>query len=361
MGIAVACIAHFVPGFAAAQSSGPADATHDAGNDATNDAAVTAAARALAIDGVKLAQADQCGEAIDKLERAEQLHHSPIVLAQLGECYVKLGRLVEGVESLRSVTREPLPPNPSEAMRDAYATSKTLLEATRVKLASLTISVDELPQTEAVVTIDDKPVPPALLGASRPTDPGGHTIKARAPGYLTSVKHVTLAPGEAQAVTLALVMDPAAPRSRARVSTAPTPIPQATRAPEVVPPPPSAAPAQAISTEHGSFLPAYIAWGAAAIALGVGVGFGVAALADQRDLERQCPDKRCTPAQNTLLDDARLHATLSTVGFGAAVGGAIIGGVLFYGESRSSRPEIAAEPRLAARVGVASANLTLTF
>src|SRR5262245_6191965 len=52
------------------------------------DAAVTAAARALAVDGVKLAQADRCGEAIDKLQRAEQLHHSPIVLSRLGECLV---------------------------------------------------------------------------------------------------------------------------------------------------------------------------------------------------------------------------------------------------------------------------------
>src|SRR4051812_8989456 len=61
-----------------------------------SDASVTAAARALAVEGVKLAQADRCGEAIDKLERAEKLHHAPIVLTRLGECYIKLGRLVEG-------------------------------------------------------------------------------------------------------------------------------------------------------------------------------------------------------------------------------------------------------------------------
>ncbi len=74
-------------------------------NDA--DAAETAAARTLAIDGVKLAQAEQCDEAIDKLDRAEKLKHSPVVLRYLGECQVKVGRWVEGSESLRKLLREP--------------------------------------------------------------------------------------------------------------------------------------------------------------------------------------------------------------------------------------------------------------
>src|SRR5688572_7698674 len=71
-------------------------------------AAETAAARTLGVEGMKLAQAGQCDEAIVKLERAEKLRHSAIILGRLGECYVTLGRLVEGTEILRKMLREPI-------------------------------------------------------------------------------------------------------------------------------------------------------------------------------------------------------------------------------------------------------------
>ena len=74
-----------------------------------DSAAETAAARGLAVDGLKLAQAGKCEEAIPKLEHAEKLHHSAIVLSRLGECQVTVGKLVEGTEMLRKVLREPLP------------------------------------------------------------------------------------------------------------------------------------------------------------------------------------------------------------------------------------------------------------
>ena len=64
-------------------------------------AAETAAARSLAVDGLKLAQANNCAEAVPKLERAEKLYHSTVVASRLGECLVSVGRLVEGTEILR--------------------------------------------------------------------------------------------------------------------------------------------------------------------------------------------------------------------------------------------------------------------
>src|SRR5690349_7503694 len=66
-------------------------------------AAETAAARSLAVDGLKLAQAGDCAGAVPKLERAEKLYHSAVVASRLGECYVTVGRLVEGSEILRKV------------------------------------------------------------------------------------------------------------------------------------------------------------------------------------------------------------------------------------------------------------------
>src|SRR5687767_842372 len=55
--------------------------------------AETAAARGLAVEGLKLAEAGRCSEAVEKLARAEKLHHSAIVQSRLGECQIALGRL----------------------------------------------------------------------------------------------------------------------------------------------------------------------------------------------------------------------------------------------------------------------------
>jgi hypothetical protein len=77
------------------------------------DPETLAAARGLAIEGVKLARAGYCTQAIERLARAEALHHSSIVLAELGECYLQTGKVVAASEALRSVAHEALPATPS--------------------------------------------------------------------------------------------------------------------------------------------------------------------------------------------------------------------------------------------------------
>src|SRR5579871_3544383 len=77
---------------------------------ADDSAENTAAARSLGIQGVQLADAGKCPEAIEKLQRAETLHHAPTILGRLGECQVNVGLIVEGTENLNSVVREQLAP-----------------------------------------------------------------------------------------------------------------------------------------------------------------------------------------------------------------------------------------------------------
>ena len=89
----------------------------------------------------------------------------------------------------------------------------------RPKLATLTVFIDVAPNVEPTVTIDGHPIPAALLGARRPTDPGDHLIIASAPGYLSSSRHVILGPGEETSAALALVIDASAPaRAKAEVT-----------------------------------------------------------------------------------------------------------------------------------------------
>src|SRR5690606_6492137 len=77
-----------------------------------------AAARALGVEGIKLANAGNCEAAIEKLSRAEALYHAPTILGRLGECQVALGKLVEGTENLNRVVREQLAPNAPAAFKE---------------------------------------------------------------------------------------------------------------------------------------------------------------------------------------------------------------------------------------------------
>ena len=333
-----------------------ATAADSARAEEAGDANVTAAARALAVEGVKLAQAKRCDEAIEKLQRAEQLHHSPIVLARLGECLIDQGRLVEGLECLRGVVREPLPEKPSDAMREAYASSKSLLEATHDKVATLTISIDAAPDAQATVTIDGSAIPAALFGVGRPTDPGEHVIAASAPGYLTTTRTLTLTRGQEQSVVLALVMDPAAPRPQVSVRAE-----QTKPADSHVPAPSSMPPTAASNTTSSGtrLLPAYIAWATGAVALGIGVGFGVAAVSDKHHLQERCPNQVCPASEGLLIESARTDARISTIGFLTAIGASAVGTVLFF--ALDSGPDAERRPTAQARVGLGGAELSVKF
>jgi tetratricopeptide (TPR) repeat protein len=316
------------------------------------DPAVIATARELAISGVKLAQDGQCAEALPKLERAEKLHHSPIVLTRLGDCYIKLGQLTAGVESLRAVVREPLPENASDTLKQAYAEAGSLIEANKPKLGKLTIKVSGLAKersTPLELQIDNKPMPSALLGEAHVSDPGEHTITVSAAGYLPSSRKVSLAPGGEESVTLQLDPDPEAELQRAQQARAPASSLSA----------PAAASSDAASRSP-SHWPAYATWGASAVALGVGVGFGFAAMENKSALEDRCPNKVCPADAAELLNTSRANATVSTIAYGVGIAGVAVGALLFWLESRDDG-DSSAQARKPGRVRLAANGVNVTF
>jgi hypothetical protein len=303
---------------------------------AEDDAAETAAARALAIEGLKLADAGKCGEAIEKLARAEKLHHAPIVLGRLGECQIAQGKLVDGTENLRKVLREALPPSPSPALVKSRERAQSALDTAKPKIAILTITLKGAPTSASpTVTVDGQPVSAALLDSERPSDPGEHVVEATAVGYLKATTRVTLTAGEKQAVSLKLENDP-----------------------NYVPPAPPAEPTtsartglsldtgmgagrDAGSTGGTTLGPpnrsgAYIAWAFGGAALAVGGGFGFVAIKGKNDLESKCPGNQCAPTLQGQLDSARTAGTISTVAFGVGGAGIVLGTVLFL--TASPRP-----------------------
>jgi hypothetical protein len=298
--------------------------------------AETAAARALAVDGLKLAEAGKCSDAVDKLARAEKLHHSAIVQGRLGECQIQLGKLVDGTENLRKMLREPVPPNPSAALTKARERAQTALDGAKPKIAFLMISVKGLKEAgTATVTVDGENVPAALLDADRPTDPGDHVIEASAPGYLKASARVSVKEAERKAVTVRLDADPTA------VAPPPPPAEPAAgpqHAPTPTPPPPGRESRFSIGGDTGTTqnaapnrTGAYIAWAVGGVALAVGAGFGFVAMKGKTDLEPNCTNKVCnvSPGDDTL-SNAKTAGNISTAAFIVGGVGVVLGTVLFF-------------------------------
>jgi hypothetical protein len=305
----------------------------------------TAAARELAIEGLKLADAGQCAQAIDKLARAEKLHHAPIVLGRLGECEIADGKIVDGTEDLRRLLREPVANNPPPALLKARERAQRELDIAKPKIAQLTISVTE-PTSDVTVTIDGQLVPPALFDRGRPTDPREHVIEVSAKGYLKSTRQVTLGPGEKQEVVFKLLVDPQtlAGTTDARISDH-----QHAAKPHAASVPPEQSGMTTVSggTESPptspSYAPSYILWSIGGAAAAVGGVFGYVALKDKRELDKQCVNNACPSTVQAQLDSARQEAMVSTVLVGSGAAVAAVGTVIYLltGPSHEKSPSAA--------------------
>jgi hypothetical protein len=295
-----------------------------------DSATETAAARALAVEGLKLAQAGKCDEAAPKLEHAEKLHHSAIVLSRLGECNVSLGKLVEGTEQLRKVLREPLPANPTPALSKAYEHAQSALDTAKPRIAALTISLGKAAPADMRLTVDGQAVPASLVDTELPADPGEHTVEASAPGYLKASAHVSLGSADKKTVSLKLEVDPNAPVAAPHASDAQPSGAVAARPGVDAPVADASSVAPPASHEAPSHAAAYVAWGMGVVGVGVGSAFGLIAMKDKHDIVSRCGSNSCTPDSSGSLDSAKRSGNISTIAFGVGGAGLILGTVLYF-------------------------------
>jgi hypothetical protein len=302
-----------------------------AAQESQDQAANIAAARSLGIEGVQLAEAGKCDQAIEKLNRAESLYHAPTILDRLGECQVKVGQIVLGTENLNRVVREQLPANAPKAFRDAQTRAQKALDAALPRIGHLTVNV-EPKEAKITVTVSDMAVPSALLGVERPTDPGTHEVVASAPGYLTQKTTVTLAEAGRETVTLRLMLDPNAVKEEPPPAVVPPPAPITS---EQAPPPPATASSNSTKTVG------YVLIGVGAAGVVAGGITGAMALQKKGDLD--CPDNHCGGSQKSNFDSAKSFALVSTLSFAVGIPAVAVGTVLLL-TSGSSQQKAAQQP-----------------
>lgn len=306
-----------------------------------------AAARQLGTEGYELAEAGKCTLAIPKLQKAADLFPAPTIVGRLGECFVEIGKLVLGTETLQKVVTQDLGTKPNPAFVEAQKRAQGVLDKARPKIAKLTIKVTGAPIDAVKVTVDDAVVPPKLLELPRPTDPGSHTVTATAPGYVSATQSVTLTEGGAGEVTLALEAD--APKT-----TVETKEPPKTIAKDAPPPTPRP------DTSKGPSTLTWVAFGVGGVGLIAGGILGAVAVSKKSKLDDACPTANtCSPKSDSDIASLKTTANLSTVGFVIGAIGVGVGAVLLFTTKKSDA--VARGPSASAYVGLSTVGLAGEF
>jgi hypothetical protein len=276
-----------------------------------------AAARALGQKGTLAAQAGKCDEAVDLLTRARALVSVPTVLTPLGECQIKLGKLVDGTEALQASVRFELEANPPKAFVKAQARAKDLLASTLPRLAHLTIEVKAPKGAKPKVTDNGALVSDVLVGVERPVDPGKHSIEVTAPGFLPGRITLQLAEGQRDSAPIELAPDPHASAPPPDEPTTPPTKPLAPLADE--PPQPRG---------KGQIVAGAVTLAAGGVLGILGGVFGGMALSKKSTLDGVCQSGQCPTTSQGDIDSMKTFANTSTalvvIGGAAAVTGVVV-------------------------------------
>jgi hypothetical protein len=304
-------------------------------------AADRATARTLAQEGQQALEAKNFAIAIDRFNRADTLVHAPTLLLGLARAQVGLGKLVEAQESYNRIIRDGVTPAAPHSWAKALDDANHEVAALPSRLPWVTISV--LGPTNPEVIIDSTPVPTASLGVKRPVNPGNHTVKVSAEGYLPVDKAITLSEGQSLAVNIELEQAPVDPSAAAKKPGAGAEMTASTG-----------------SAETRRIL-AFGALGLGGAGLIAGAITGALAIQKHNQVEKGCGGSNCTdPAWQPSIDRYRLYGAISTVGFIVGAVGAAGGTILLLTQPKESGTSAKAT-RVTPFVGPASAGVVGTF
>lgn len=264
------------------------------------DPANAGAAKALFDEGVRLIESKQYPDALDRLQRSQDLVPSVGALVQISECYKALEKPASAWGALNEADIL------ATRLKDPRLPQIKGLEAKlRPEVAHVTLTV---PKIEGLtVTRNGAKIDPATFDTEVPIDHGSYTIEATAPGRKPWTGKLEVAPAASATLT----------------------IPELELAPaEAVPEPP---PASDSSAQRTVGIGLEIGGGAV---LAAGLVFGALTLGSWSSAEKQCPDGRCQTiedkdASQSAADRAGTFGLVSTVGVIAGAA-ALVGGVVLH-------------------------------
>jgi hypothetical protein len=279
-------------------------------------------ADALFKEGRKLFDERKYDLACPKLAESDSIDPNINAIGLLAACHEEQGRLATAWQEYLETAKRA---RAAGDKREAFASERAA--ALEPKVPRVTLLVKQ-PEPNLEVTRNGAPVPESEIGEPVPIDPGTVEIVVTAPDKLPWRASVTVAPGARQTIEI-----PALAEDKSN--------------PFVGPPPPETPGPPTPPLRIAGF----IAGGIGLVGLGVGAGFGIAAIGKNNDAgDAGCVDANCPPGDATdLRNDARSLAMGSNIGFGIGIAGVGAGVVLLILSSGSQSP---APPEGAAPVSV---------
>jgi hypothetical protein len=164
----------------------------------------------LATQGIQSYQHGKNAEALELLQKAEQLYDAPVHLIYIARAQAALGKLVEASETYRRLVRVDLPVGAPQAFKDAVSDAQKELQQLEPRIPSLRIDVIPSEATGLKLKLDGELLSAVVVGINRPTNPGKHTVEVSANGYESASASVELAQGATKSVTLRMKAKPGA-------------------------------------------------------------------------------------------------------------------------------------------------------
>lgn len=283
------------------------------------DAETRTAAREMATQGAEAFERNDYETALDRFQRASSLFRAPSISVMEARTLVKLGRLVAALDKYEETRHTALPADASEALQRAVNDAARESEELRARIPLLRISLVGKPRSgEVKVTIDGKPVPPALLDVERPVDPGHHAIEATAPGMSPVHQSIELVQGEHRQLEIQFGSN--TPHDRLLL---------AAQSEQHTTPGVDSTPRSSLATWG------WAATGLGAVGLGTSLVTGLVALGKKSDLDAAC-HPGCPQSSSDTLDSFRFNRTLSYASFVVGAAALGVGGYILLSGSRES-------------------------
>lgn len=298
-----------------------------------------AAARTLGTEGVEAYQAGRYAEAIDKLERAFNVVRAPSIGLWSARALARAGKWVEAAERYHEAARLDPTSGDVSVQRQAQADAVKERDELLTRLPALRIQVKGA-SPSARVTLDDVPLPSALLGAKVPVNPGPHVVELH-DGYARVRRRIRASEG----ATVAIVLD-------ANESAAP-------EAADGPPPQPSSKPGLS-----GLQVAGLVVGGTGLVSLGLSGYFAMSAarLDEQSKADSRCDsDNVCNLDGYNKRGEAINHATVATVTVVAGSVLAATGITLVVLGRQKARDELTLEARPELAAGHAGVSLCGSF
>ncbi len=280
-----------------------------------------AAAQVLFEAGRQLFDAKDYRAACRKFEESMRLHQATGTQLNLARCYEKEGRFASAwINWVEAKERAAL-----AGQTDRVEIAEKRAAALESRVSFITIRVSE-PVDGLEVRRDGTSIGSAQWDTKLPVDGGTHVVEVSAPGRKRWRKQVKVKREGAHVVVRVPALEPASAPPQPTAEPRPAPAPLPSPGPTDEPPEDEGVDAKLVS---GIVLTVLGAGG-----LGVGIGFGVAAMSKNDESLTHCPTSpgQCTADGVALRQDAFTFAHVSTAGF--AVGGVgLLAGLILIGTS----------------------------